>query len=145
MRFLEEESAVMRRPGPAAGVVVSRSAPSIDIGCIPWIIYHWIVGIRIVDHRCRVSRIGVCWVGVCRVSVGIGRVIAVRICLIPAVWIRIPSCIQPVVMIIETIEIMVITVIVITIVIVTIATVMRLSIILFSGIGYTINGCAYCN
>ena len=48
-------------------------------------------------------------------------------------------------MIIETIEIMVITVIVITIVIVAIATVMRLSIILSSGIAYTINGRAYCN
>src|SRR5512141_2901724 len=80
--FLEEESAMMiGRPRPAAGVVVGCPAKSIDIGCIPWIIYYRIVGVGVVDYGCYYGCcVSVGRIGVYRVGVGIGRVIPVRIC-----------------------------------------------------------------
>jgi len=72
-------------PGPAIGIVVSRSAPSIDISCIPGIIDYRIIVVVIsgIDHRrwrcVIVVRVGICWIGVriCRIGV--------RICWIPVI------------------------------------------------------------
>ena len=60
-------------PGPAIGIVVTRSSPSIDIGSIPGIIDYRIivVGISGIDYRRRLCVI-------------VGR-IGVRICRIPVV------------------------------------------------------------
>ena len=87
MRSSEIKS-TMIRPGPATGVVVSRSAPSIYIGCIPGVIDYRIivvgiagVGICGIDNRRRlcviVGWIIIGWIIVGWISVGIGIPIAI--------------------------------------------------------------------
>lgn len=120
-------------PGPAIGIVVTRSAPSIDIGSIPGVIdYRVIVGISGIDYRRRrcviVVRIGVriCWIpGVCIIS-----------WIIPPA-IRIPSGIQPIVISMAA-AIMITAMTIVTVM----TTPIRCRLVTTSSI---INGGAYCN
>lgn len=131
---LKIESATMG-PGPAIGIVVTRSAPSIDISCVPGVIDYRIVVVVIsgIDHRRRlcvvVGRVGIRGIGVRIYRIG------VRVCRIISVWeiitpaIRVPSGIQPIVISMAA-EI---------VIIVIIATMRSRSVTSF------VNGGAYCN
>ncbi len=133
-RYLEKVSAMII-PGPAIGIVVTRSAPSIDIGSIPGVIDYRVivVGISGIDYRRRRCVIVV-------------RIV-VRICWIPGVrvvgWIktpaiRIPSGIQPIVIFMAA-AIMITAMTIVTVM----TTTIRCRFVTTSSI--TLDGSAYCN
>ncbi|MGV8174829.1 MAG: hypothetical protein ACP5OU_03925, partial [Methanothrix sp.] len=94
---LNEVISAIPGPGPAICIVIGRSCPSIDVGCIPGIIHNRIVVVAIcgINHRgCIVGRIGVCicWIPIIIVA-GI----------IPGAIRIVSSWVKPVVVIAETI------------------------------------------